>query len=300
MSKHLSKLSSGLSRRDFLIVCAGAGVALATAQGDKTAGNPQIRFGVCGDPDLAKKAAASGFDYFEWSVQSLLAPRQDESVFVKALERAKGAGIPCECLNLFIPPDLKVTGPTFDLAVLERYVKIVMERAEKAKITLVTFGSGGARRVPDKFDAKKAFEQLVSFGKMAAPIAGDHGVTISVEQLNKRECNILNVVRECYDLTRAIDHPSFRMTLDGYHWGLEKDSLEDVVAAGPMVRHVHIATWPSRFYPGGEECDLGPFFTALMKTGYSGRVSIEGQIPKPESDFPTAMELFRKLTSKSA
>jgi sugar phosphate isomerase/epimerase len=59
------------------------------------------------------------------------------------------------------------------------------------------------------------------------------------------------------------------------HWALEQDSVEDVVAAGSLLRHTHIAAYRTRLAPGAEPCDLIPFFRALKAGGYDGRLSIE-------------------------
>jgi sugar phosphate isomerase/epimerase len=58
---------------------------------------------------------------------------------------------------------------------------------------------------------------------------------------------------------------------------LEKESAEDIVAAGPLLCHAHTATYRTRLAPGLELCDFRPFFQALKEGGYDGRISIEGK-----------------------
>jgi sugar phosphate isomerase/epimerase len=58
---------------------------------------------------------------------------------------------------------------------------------------------------------------------------------------------------------------------------------------------VHIATVKNRLAPGVEPCDLAPFFVALAKGGYDGRISIEAKISNPATDLPTARSLMTRL-----
>ena len=123
-----------------------------------------MKFGVCGDPKIALNAKEAGFDYFEWSVGNYLHPREEEAVFQMALAQAQEVGIPCPAANVFIPSDLKITGPDANLAALEVYVRTALRRAEIAGVETIVLGSGGARRIPDGFERKRAWEQLVAFG----------------------------------------------------------------------------------------------------------------------------------------
>ncbi len=254
-----------------------------------------MQYGVCGGPEIAAPAADAGFDYFEASVGGLLKPLENEAAFKETLAKAKSAPLPCPVVNCFVPGDLKITGPRADLAALKKYVTTVFQRAKEARVEVIVFGSGGARNVPDGFDREKARDQIAAFCRMFAPIAGKHGVTVVAEPLNKAECNILTTVAEAAELVRKVNHPSFRLLVDGYHWAKDGDSVEDVVSNGSLLRHVHVATTQKRLAPAAEECDLAPFFNALGKAGYNGRISIEGGIPNPGHDLPKALAAMKGL-----
>lgn len=256
-----------------------------------------MQFGVCGDPSRADIAARASYDYAEWSVSGLLKPLDSEEAFREALAQARAVGIPFPVVNGFIPTRMKITGPEVDPSSLESYVGTAMIRAEEAGVEVVVFGSGGARRIPDGFDADRAHEQLVRFAGMAGRIAAEHGVTVVVEPLNLAECNVLNTVAECADLVNEVDHPGLRLLVDAYHLLKDNDRCEDVAANGPLLRHVHIATVPNRRAPGAEECDFIPFFQALATAGYSGRISIEGSLPDPETDLPRALGVLQELAA---
>lgn len=252
-----------------------------------------MKFGVCGNPSLAQIAKEAGYDYFEWSVGDFLHPRESEAVFEAALEQVRAVGLPCLACNVFIPGDLKITGPDADLGRLEVFVRTALRRAEIAGVETIVFGSGGARRVPDGYPREAAWEQLLQFGRMVGPIAAEHQVTIAVEPLNLAECNILISVREGADLVRQVNHPNFRLLVDGYHWGKDNDSAEGIIENGSLLVHTHVAAIVGRVPPHpGDRCSA--FFSALRQAGYTGRVSFEGVISDPALELPRALKIMRE------
>src|SRR5512133_747590 len=134
-----------------------------------------MKFGVCGGPKVARIAKAAGYDYFEWGVGDLLHPREDEIVFQAALAEARAVGLPFPAANVFVPADLKITGPVVDSQALKSFVTTAFERAEQAGVERIVFGSGAARRIPDGFDRQIAWGQLVAFCQLMGPIAQQHG-----------------------------------------------------------------------------------------------------------------------------
>ncbi len=232
-------------------------------------------FGICGGPEIAPQALAAGYDYLELNTQAHLVGEANEATFQPILEQISNCGLPCLASNVFVPAHLKITGPQVDFTRLTQYVSIVLRRAEQAGIRAIVFGSGGARRIPDDFDRNRAYEQLLAFGRMLAPVAANHGVTIAVEPLNRSETNVINSVSEGLQYVKDVNHPAFRLLVDAYHWAKEQEPTADIVAAGPWLAHAHLATYANRLPPGAEECDFGPFFTALKQSGYDLRLSIE-------------------------
>lgn len=259
-----------------------------------------MQFGVCGDPSMAAVAARASCDYAEWGVAALLQPREPEEAFHASLERGRAADLTYPVLNGFLPGDLKVTGPEVDASALQAYVETTMDRAERAGVQVIVFGSGSARNIPAGFDGGAAHEQLVTFCRMTGKAARDHGVTVAVEPLNRHDCNVLNTVAESAALVREVDHPAVRLLVDAYHMMRDDDPFDDIVAHGDLLAHVHIATVPHRLPPGGEPCGLDAFFAALGAAAYAGRVSIEGKIADPQTELPAALAVMRKLAGMEA
>ena len=76
---------------------------------------------------------------------------------------------------------------------------------------------------------------------------------------------------------------------------------EAIVKAGPLLRHVHVAEYGSRLFPGHDPAlvdRLRPFFDALLRSGYSGGVSCEcgwGDAKDFAKNAKTAIETMKGL-----
>lgn len=253
-----------------------------------------MKIGVCGSPEVAVAAANAGLDYFEWGVQTFLQPRADDAAFKKALAAVKAAPLPCHVCKGFLPGELKVTGPAVDDAAVDAYVATACARAEVAGVDTIVFGSGGAREVPEGFDKAEAERQIIAFLKRLGPVARRHGVVIATEPLRYAECNILNTVAESARVTRLVGDENIRLLVDGYHWACNDEAEEDIVAAAPLFRHMHVATRANRRTPGSEPCDALPrFLRTVRQIGYTGRLSFEGRIDDPAAELPVVARILR-------
>ncbi len=257
-----------------------------------------MKLGVCADPKDAPALADAGFEFIELHVQNHLKTEENEDAFVDALQRIEAAPLPALAANCFVPGHLKITGPEVDLDALRAYVTVAFERAERADIRTIVFGSGGARRIPEGFDRDEAWGQLLTFGKLIGPLAEAHGVTVVVEPLNETlgACNVLTSVGESGRYVEAVDHSHVRLLVDSYHWSLDGDSRDAIVRYGPMLAHVHVATTESRVPPGVEQCDFSVFFAALDEADYDGPISIEARWDDMSAQASGALDALRRLT----
>ncbi len=130
--------------------------------------------------------------------------------------------------------------------------------------------------MPAGWDRDRARQQIVDFAKMAAPIAGKHNVTIVIEPLNSKECNIVNTVGEAMTYVRAVGHPNFMCLVNCYHFWVNNDNLEELQPAVHWIKHVHLSDLDRRMNPGNSgDSPYRPFFRALRQGGYDGPLSIE-------------------------
>ena len=251
------------------------------------------RFGLCTSTKVAAEARAAGWDYLEVSVQAVLQGDAADDVWTGAADVAASA-LPAEVANLLLPATLPVVGPNVDEARIDRYLGRVMARAGRVGIRTIVFGAGGARRVPDGFDASVAHAQLVSFARRAGDHGAAVGVTLAIEPLNHNETNTINTVADAFALAAAVAHPNVRCLVDSYHLWVEGEPLAALARAMPAIAHVHVADEHGRVAPGEgvPPSDYGPFFATLKRGGYDGRISVEARGVEP-STFARVLTTLR-------
>jgi sugar phosphate isomerase/epimerase len=235
-----------------------------------------MNFGICSSIDNSGAIREAGWDFVEVGVQGVLQGLAPDAEWTGPELVAKSA-LPTPSANVLVPGTLKITGPDADLdGKLRPYMTRVLARAPKVGIRTLVFGSGGARNVPEGFDRGRAFEQVVAFARTCAEVAAGHGVTLVFEPLNRKECNIINSVAEAMEYVRAVNHPNMQCLVDSYHFWLEDEPLENLRAAMPHIRHVHVADKVGRVAPGlSGEADYRPFFRVLKDGGYAGSIAVE-------------------------
>lgn len=230
-----------------------------------------MRMGICTSVERLEEAHEADFDFAELGAYLLL-PDGDDAAFAGVRNAILSARIRVEAFNIFLPPQLKVTGPEVDMDAVARRMSIVIERAADVGAEVIVFGSGGARNVPDGYPAHLAWDQLQHAAMLAADIGSKHGIIIAVEPLHRGVCSILNTVSEGADFVDAINHPNCALLADLFHMAANDEPLESLKNAAPKLAHVHIPT-PS--LAEDDSYDFRGFFRSLVNGGYSESISIE-------------------------
>jgi D-psicose/D-tagatose/L-ribulose 3-epimerase len=134
------------------------------------------------------------------------------------------------------------------------------------------------------------------FRKALAPVAehaGERGVSIGVEALNRYETSVVNTLEQAVELIDGLP-PNVGLMIDTYHMNIEEaDPYAALVAAGPHIKHVQVSG-TDRGAPGADHFDWRRFFTGLRTTGYSGPVCIESFTAQNET-IATAASIWRPL-----
>jgi sugar phosphate isomerase/epimerase len=240
-----------------------------------------------------EQLAELGYDYVELFLASLAA--LPEAEFQAVVDRLGRAGIPCEACCIFYPRTVRLTGPDVNWAQVEDYDRRAIARAVRLGAKVIVFGSSGAKNVPEGFPYDQAWQQIVHSMHIAAPIAAEHGVTIVIEPLNKKEANIVLNGAEGLKLAREINRPSVQLLIDFYHMALEGESADILLAAGDAIQHTHISTVPARTYPVTVEPSYLPFFANLKAIGYGGRMSVEARTDNFQADAAAALKVLKQL-----
>lgn len=246
---------------------------------------------------IADTIIGVGYDYIEANALefSLLTEKEVEDLV--ALQ--KQGKFRVEACNSFIPPELTIADGS-KREELRMYVEDVMQKCKQLDIGIIVFGSGVARHVPDTITKEDAQTEIKHFLTMCNEIGVKYGITIAIEPLNNKECNILTTVAEGAIMTRELNLPNIRLLADSRHVFCENEDLSVIPQNIDILVHIHISEPPDRVYPGKNGGEyLKQFAKALKKTDYNARVSVEcGGFTDFPKDITNALAFMKEIFYK--
>lgn len=132
--------------------------------------------------------------------------------------------------------------------------------------------------------------------RQIAEHAGQVGVRVGVEALNRFECYFLNTHADSTRFVRQVDHPACGMMYDTFHANIEEKSVTEAVkAGGDKLIHIHISE-NDRSTPGQGGVRWDETFDAIVSSGYDGWLVIEAfGLALPE--IAAATKIWRRMFS---
>ena len=256
-----------------------------------------VEVGYCSPLKDLEAVKAAGFDYAELRTSEVAALSDAE--FETLALRLQRLALPVPVTYLFVPREVRLTGPDVDEAVQTAYVRKALDRVARLGARTVVLGSGPARNFPDGFPKADAYRQFVGFCKRVGIEARSRGITIAIEPQRKQESNLINNLTEGLALVRDVADPNVQLTADFFHVAEEKEDPGVVLTAREHIRHVHTANPVKRVFPlHWDEFDYAPFFANLRKIGYAGRISLEASSGDFAREAPVSIALLKRaLTS---
>lgn len=128
--------------------------------------------------------------------------------------------------------------------------------------------------------------------------AQQHGTTVILEPLNRKEAFYLRQVADAASICRDINNPGVKCMGDFWHMTWEENcDMAAFLSAGEYLQHVHVASRKRRSMPGedGDADDYVKGFKGLKMLGYDKYVSFEcGAQGDRNIVVPAALELLRK------
>lgn len=226
----------------------------------------------------------AGYSYAELHTTAFT--KLSEEDFAALEERVRQSSVPAETANCLFPGELSLYG---EAAPIFSWLEKAFERACRLGVKVLVFGSGRSRAVPAGFDRGQAEALLVKRLRRAGEMAGERGLMLAAEPLNREETNLLLNLDEGAELIQKINCPSLRLLVDYYHYDKENDSLSGQALA--LLAHSHYADPAGRSYPKTLDEGSRAFLKALQEGGYDGRISIEASADSEDDlwQFPKAM-----------
>jgi sugar phosphate isomerase/epimerase len=141
---------------------------------------------------------------------------------------------------------------------------------------LMVFGSPFQRNIEEGLSREQAYANAAEVFRGALPQMADRGVRICMEPLTPKETNFVNTCAEAMELIEMVGEPNFCLHQDVKAMlGAETESIPVLIDRfQEHTGHFHVND-TNLLGPGMGETDYVPIFEALLKSGYSGWVSVE-------------------------
>ena len=160
--------------------------------------------------------------------------------------------------------------------VTEACINGLMKYIDLAEMMSTDIILGWARgKVPAGGDRAKYMSRLARNLKTLDRYAGDKGVRIMIEVINRYEINTFNTADELMGFLEEYDLPNCFAHLDAFHMGIDEvDPYEAIRRCGKRLGYFHLAD-NSRKYPGSGQFDFAKLLETLEDTDYEGYLSVE-------------------------
>lgn len=230
---------------------------------------------------LAPIVATMGFDLIEVGIESTT-----DLDYEKAAEIARANGLAVSvCAAMGPDRDLIHADGSIRANGMD-YVRHCIDAAQTigaANVAGPLYSAVGRTWQQSADDRKKDLDLLVGQLKALAAYAGERGVTLCVEPLNRFETSFMNLASQAIEVVDRVDHQACGILLDTFHMNIEERSIGDAIrAAGPRMRHLHTCE-NDRGAPGSGHVPWDEVAKACRDIGYSGPMVIESFTDKVKS-----------------
>ncbi len=255
-----------------------------------------MRYGICTGLHNLEILERLGYDYLEASVTAVMGLEKAERD--EYAEKLKCSAVKCEAFNILFPKTMELVGPGADQEEIRAYLHDACSVMSELGGKVVVFGSGKCRKCPERYDYRKALQELVSVCRMTGETAQKYGIHVVIEPLCRNETNLICTMAEGAMLQTAVHHENVTLLADYYHVMANHDSILDAETIGGFG-HIHIASGKERKFPLSLEGEqYREFLKAIKASGYDRRISIEGKTEDLEKDGAAALAFLRQLEAE--
>ncbi|MHB9037262.1 MAG: TIM barrel protein [Armatimonadota bacterium] len=229
--------------------------------------------------DAFRVAAELGYDGVELHLRQ---PGDVDRAAVKSLMRDYGLSVPTIGTGMAAGEDgLTFTDPDDEVRkrAVERVGKHVMLAREVGSAVTLGLINGRIGSDPETKAANRA-NALGCIAEVCAD-AGNRGVTVLLEPLNRYECDYINTVEDGIAIIEEIGAANLKLLADTFHENIEEtDIAASLKRAASYLGHVHLVD-SNRQTPGHGHLDMKSILLALKETNYQGFLSFE-VLPIPD------------------
>ncbi len=142
------------------------------------------------------------------------------------------------------------------------------------------YSAVGKARLVSPEQRQLEWDRAVQNLQKACKRAGEFGLDLGIETLNRFETDLINTSEDLMRLIRDINEPQAKATLDGFHLNIEEPSLEAAIRrVGDKLIHVQVSE-NYRGTPGTGQTNWAAWKRGLEAINYQGCISIESFTPQ--------------------
>jgi D-psicose/D-tagatose/L-ribulose 3-epimerase len=197
--------------------------------------------------------------------------------------------------------DISSTDPAFR-EIGKKYIIDCIRIAEQMGSPLFggpVYSAVGKTRIVSEEQKKQEREWCVDILKEVSRIAGDCGVILGLEPLNRFETDMINTVDQALSILEEVGNPHLKIVLDTFHSNIEeKDIPASIRKIGKdLLCHVQ-GNESDRGTPGTGHLEWQGIREALTDIGYDGAVVIE-TFGQPSKELARAACIWRPLANSA-
>ena len=241
---------------------------------------------------LAPLVARMGFDLIEVGIES---PGDLDYGPAAAIAKANGLAMSvCAAMGpdrdlIHTDPQIRASGMTY----LRHCIDAAQTLGASHVIGPMYSAVGRTWQATDD-ERKRDLDLLVRQLGELAKYAGDRGVWLGIEPLNRFETSFINLASQAIEVVDRVDHPACGVMLDTFHMNIEERSIGDAIrAAGKRMRHLH-ACENDRGAPGSGHVPWDEVAQACRDVGFTGPFVIESFTSQIKS-IARAAAIWRKF-----
>ncbi len=151
--------------------------------------------------------------------------------------------------------------------------------------------------IADGETRETAEARFIECMRACADLAGELGVQMLIEPINRYEINFINNIPDALEVLDRLARPNVAVMPDVFHMNIEDANLAASFAqAGPRVGYVHVAD-SNRHAPGHGHLNFVEIVDSLRHIGYDGYLTAE-ILPYPDPDTAAAdtIAFMRRVT----
>ncbi len=237
---------------------------------------------------LIEKISRMGFDAVELPILDTSFPTEDVKQHLTTANLSVAVTAGCFPHTNPLSVDLSIKANAL------KYLEYVVDAASKLGSEVVAgpiYAAVGDLRFLTQKEKAGLISSAAEVLKPVVKKAGELGVKVALEPLNRYDVSLINTASEGLELVNKIGEENVGLLLDTFHMNIEERSLGWAIkSAGKRLYHLH-ASESNRGAPGSGTVNWMEVADAVKSIGYRGMCVVESFTPKDQG-FAAAMRIW--------